>query len=119
MANGHKNTFPVDTASYRYRAIAPKLVFSHLRSGAATKTCKLGAKLKIYDPDLDRRAVSGQQCGGMRSAEEIRAEYPLHWHIWHGELEQLQEAIDQVRVDGWLGWGVGWGGVLALKKGAN
>ncbi|KAH8340227.1 hypothetical protein KR067_007882 [Drosophila pandora] len=31
----------------------------------------------------------------MRTVEEIRAEYPLHWHIWHGELEQLQEAIDQ------------------------
>lgn len=32
----------------------------------------------------------------MRSAEEIKAEYPLHWHIWHNELEQLQAAIDQV-----------------------
>ncbi|KAH8283556.1 hypothetical protein KR018_006456 [Drosophila ironensis] len=31
----------------------------------------------------------------MRSAEEIRAEYPLHWHVWHGELEQLQAAIEQ------------------------
>ncbi|KAH8337043.1 ankyrin repeat domain-containing protein 13D [Drosophila kikkawai] len=31
----------------------------------------------------------------MRSAEEIKAEYPLHWHIWHNELEQLQAAIDQ------------------------
>eukprot|EP00099_Drosophila_melanogaster_P019995 NP_611396.1 uncharacterized protein Dmel_CG15118, isoform B [Drosophila melanogaster] len=31
----------------------------------------------------------------MRSVEEIKAEYPLHWHIWHNELEQLQAAIDQ------------------------
>lgn len=66
--------------------------------------------MRIYDPDLDRRAASGQQCGAMRTVEEIRAEYPLHWHIWHGELEQLQEAIDQVRV------AVGWGGVWPCGK---
>ncbi|KAH8400728.1 hypothetical protein KR009_000674 [Drosophila setifemur] len=31
----------------------------------------------------------------MRSAEDIRAEFPLHWHIWHDEPEQLQANIDQ------------------------
>jgi len=33
----------------------------------------------------------------MRSVEEIKAEYPLHWHIWHNDPEQLQAAIEQVK----------------------
>ncbi|BFG06547.1 ankyrin repeat domain-containing protein 13D [Drosophila madeirensis] len=29
----------------------------------------------------------------MKSLDEIKAEYPLHWHIWHGDVEQLQAEL--------------------------
>jgi len=40
----------------------------------------------------------------MRSVEEIKAEYPLHWYIWHNDPEQLQAAIEQVK-RGWCSVG--------------
>ncbi|EDW33665.1 GL11759 [Drosophila persimilis] len=29
----------------------------------------------------------------MKSLDEIKAEYPLHWHIWNGDVEQLQTEL--------------------------
>ncbi|EDW79774.1 uncharacterized protein Dwil_GK17840, isoform A [Drosophila willistoni] len=40
----------------------------------------------------------------MKSLDEIKAEYPLHWEIWNGNVEQLQlelqkEQIDKEKID--------------------
>ena len=30
---------------------------------------------------------------GFKSIEEVKEEFPLHWHIWHGNAQQLDEAL--------------------------
>ncbi|KAH8300079.1 hypothetical protein KR044_009526 [Drosophila immigrans] len=37
----------------------------------------------------------------MKSLDEIKSEYPLHWHIWNGNLEELQQELqnEQEKID--------------------
>ncbi|XP_030371846.1 ankyrin repeat domain-containing protein 13D isoform X2 [Scaptodrosophila lebanonensis] len=35
----------------------------------------------------------------MKSLDEIQTEYPLHWHIWNGNIEQLQSALQVAQID--------------------
>ncbi|XP_034477262.1 ankyrin repeat domain-containing protein 13D isoform X2 [Drosophila innubila] len=35
----------------------------------------------------------------MKSLDEIKSEYPLHWQIWNGNLEELQQQLQTEQID--------------------
>lgn len=41
----------------------------------------------------------------MKSLDEIKTEYPLHWQIWNGNVEELQQQLQAEQVCGLVG---GW-----------
>lgn len=34
--------------------------------------------------------------------DEIKSEYPLHWQIWNGNVEELQQQLQAEQVCGWV-----------------
>lgn len=34
----------------------------------------------------------------MKSLDEIKSEYPLHWQIWNGNVEELQQQLQAEQV---------------------
>lgn len=34
----------------------------------------------------------------MKTFEEIKNEYPLHWHVWQNNIDELREALQLERV---------------------
>lgn len=41
----------------------------------------------------------------MKSLDEIKSEYPLHWQIWNGNVEELQQQLQAEQVCGLVGVG--------------
>ncbi|EDW71426.1 ankyrin repeat domain-containing protein 13D isoform X1 [Drosophila virilis] len=35
----------------------------------------------------------------MKSLEEVKSEYPLHWQIWNGNVEELQQQLQTEQID--------------------
>lgn len=35
----------------------------------------------------------------MKSLEDIRNEYPLHWHVWHNDVPELKKALNSEQFD--------------------
>lgn len=43
----------------------------------------------------------------MKSLDEVKSEYPLHWQIWNGNVEELQQQLQTEQVCSRLGGLVG------------
>lgn len=54
----------------------------------------------------------------MKTLEEIKQEYPLHWHVWQNQVEELKELLKNEKVHiGW--WTLGMMGTVSHIEGVK